>query len=641
MSTSTKKNAALLTLLMLIKKLLSILYKIPYQNVTGDAGFYVFQQAYPLIAIGTVLTSFALPTIIGGLLVQHHYSNVVKDKVKQTLWMFAVAVFVALFLGSRHIALLMGDVLLAPVIRVVGVHFLFLPPIAYLRGVLQSRPETIKHFGYSVLLEQMVRVAGVLVALFLFVEHNHYVMAQYAFALSLLAPILTIVHLYVLAPDDKAQTFLPLKESLKLVSKSTYLMLSAGILVIFGLIDSFLVFNTLVFTETPAAAMILKGTLERGLPILQAGTFFVSGLVSITLGQMEKAPTEKGKKIAFSAGLFYILTLAVPAMIGLMIVMPHLNVALFMDASGTDVLRVMMLQVLAYSLLVLLTAVLAKEGKQTSVQVALLVGILVKLVSTVPLTRLYGITGAAVSSTISLSIMSLLMLFSVLKLFTPRLIAFFIGIVLSTASMSFLVNYLATTFAFLDDGTRSGHFYMLLAYTLIGMVVYGIVLGSLVLGFRIVGNIVLRRHKRQKSQMERARARRIEESNQALDNDFDHRDQMEGQPFHDEGQAILEIPVEPIVPDEKKRRKKMRLDKYLKITRIIKRRQTAKEVSDAGKIAINGKVAKSSTNVSVGDEIALHYATRTVVIEVLEIKDSTKKEDAQNMYRILREESVT
>ena len=628
---STKKNAVLLTLLMLVKKLLSILYKIPYQNVTGDAGFYVFQQVYPFIAIGTVLTSFALPTIIGGLLMEHRYSNLVKDKIKRTLWVFSVLVFVVLFLGSGQIALLMGDVLLAPVIRVVGIHFLFLPSIAYFRGVLQSREETIKHFGYSVLLEQLIRVAAVLLALFLFTEHNHYVMAQYAFALSLLAPILTIVHLYVLTPDDTAQSFLPLKEELKLVSKSTYLMFSAGMLVIFGLIDSFLVFNTLIFNETPADAMILKGTLERGLPILQAGTFFVSGLVTITVGQMEKAKTEKGKKMAFSAGLFYILTLAIPAMVGLIMVMPHLNAALFTDDSGTFVLQLTMLQILSYGLLVLLTTVLAKERKQTSVQVALLVGVLIKLISTVPLTRLYGITGTAISSTVSLSLMSLLMLFSVLKLFTPKLVASLVGIVLSTVFMYFFVNRVVTSFSFLYDGTRLGHFYLLLAYTLIGIVVYGFVLGSLVFGFRLIGKIVLRRHQRQKRQLERAQ---IEEA-------YDSQNQMEEPSLYEEEEIEWETPEQPIIPEKKKRSKNMRLDKYLKVTRIIKRRQTAKEVSDAGKIAINGKIAKSSTNVAIGDEISLHYATRTIVIEVLEIKDSTKKEDAQNMYRLLREEPVS
>ena len=81
----------------------------------------------------------------------------------------------------------------------------------------------------------------------------------------------------------------------------------------------------------------------------------------------------------------------------------------------------------------------------------------------------------------------------------------------------------------------------------------------------------------------------------------------------------------------------MRLDKYLKVSRLIKRRQTAKEVSDAGKITVNKKVAKSSTTVNVGDEIALFYTNKTVTIRVLDLKDSTKKEDAERMYELVSE----
>jgi ribosomal 50S subunit-recycling heat shock protein len=103
------------------------------------------------------------------------------------------------------------------------------------------------------------------------------------------------------------------------------------------------------------------------------------------------------------------------------------------------------------------------------------------------------------------------------------------------------------------------------------------------------------------------------------------------------------LPVYPQVEDRhlRKERKQMRLDKLLKVSRIIKRRQTAKEVSDAGKISVNEKVAKSSTPLKVGDEITLHYATKTLVIRVLQIKDSTKKEDASQMYEIVREEVVS
>ncbi|MGX7106256.1 RNA-binding S4 domain-containing protein [Hutsoniella sourekii] len=82
----------------------------------------------------------------------------------------------------------------------------------------------------------------------------------------------------------------------------------------------------------------------------------------------------------------------------------------------------------------------------------------------------------------------------------------------------------------------------------------------------------------------------------------------------------------------------MRLDKYLKVSRIIKRRTVAKEVADQGRVMINGNPAKSSSKVAVGDELAIQFGNRLLVVEVLALLDSTKKEDAENMYRIIKEE---
>ncbi|MCF0129809.1 MAG: RNA-binding S4 domain-containing protein [Pseudobutyrivibrio sp.] len=69
----------------------------------------------------------------------------------------------------------------------------------------------------------------------------------------------------------------------------------------------------------------------------------------------------------------------------------------------------------------------------------------------------------------------------------------------------------------------------------------------------------------------------------------------------------------------------MRLDKYLKVTRVIKRRTIANEVCDAGRVTINGKVAKASTTVKVGDVIEIAFGNRPVTVEVTEIPETTKK----------------
>lgn len=84
----------------------------------------------------------------------------------------------------------------------------------------------------------------------------------------------------------------------------------------------------------------------------------------------------------------------------------------------------------------------------------------------------------------------------------------------------------------------------------------------------------------------------------------------------------------------------MRLDKFLKVSRIIKRRTVAKEVADKGRIKVNGVLAKSSTSVKVGDRVNIQFGNKQLEIEVAALHDSTKKEDATKMYQLVSETRV-
>ena len=77
----------------------------------------------------------------------------------------------------------------------------------------------------------------------------------------------------------------------------------------------------------------------------------------------------------------------------------------------------------------------------------------------------------------------------------------------------------------------------------------------------------------------------------------------------------------------------MRLDKYLKVSRLIKRRTVANEACDNGRISVNGKVAKASYEVKPGDRIEITLGTRTVAVEVVQVADNVRKDDAVTMYK--------
>ncbi|AWI10786.1 MULTISPECIES: RNA-binding S4 domain-containing protein [Bacillaceae] len=84
----------------------------------------------------------------------------------------------------------------------------------------------------------------------------------------------------------------------------------------------------------------------------------------------------------------------------------------------------------------------------------------------------------------------------------------------------------------------------------------------------------------------------------------------------------------------------MRLDKFLKVSRLIKRRTLAKEVADQGRILINGKTAKASSEVNVGDELEIRFGQRLMTVKIEKLQETTRKEDADSMYTVMKDERI-
>ena len=84
----------------------------------------------------------------------------------------------------------------------------------------------------------------------------------------------------------------------------------------------------------------------------------------------------------------------------------------------------------------------------------------------------------------------------------------------------------------------------------------------------------------------------------------------------------------------------MRLDKFLKVSRLIKRRPLAKQVADQGRITINGHKAKASTAVEIGDQLVIQFGQKVVTLRVDEIKNTTRKEEAAMLYTIIEEKQI-
>lgn len=85
----------------------------------------------------------------------------------------------------------------------------------------------------------------------------------------------------------------------------------------------------------------------------------------------------------------------------------------------------------------------------------------------------------------------------------------------------------------------------------------------------------------------------------------------------------------------------MRLDKFLKVSRLIKRRTLAKEVAEQRRITINGHNAKASSTVEVGDELVIKFGQKVVTLEIKALKEAVKKDEADMLYHVIKEEKVT
>ncbi len=85
----------------------------------------------------------------------------------------------------------------------------------------------------------------------------------------------------------------------------------------------------------------------------------------------------------------------------------------------------------------------------------------------------------------------------------------------------------------------------------------------------------------------------------------------------------------------------MRLDKFLKVSRLIKRRTLAKEVADQGRIMINGIESKASSNVKIGDTLTIRFGQKLVTVQINSIQETSKKDEATQLYTVLTEEKIS
>lgn len=493
------KGALVLSIAGIFVKLLSAVYRIPYQNIVGDIGFYIYQQVYPFYGIAFTLATIGFPMVISKLIAERNQGDSsisVKDILFTAgilLSVLGLVLFSALYTGAERVAAIMGDSELAPLLRLVSFSFLLMPASALIRGFYQGKQDMIPT-AVSQVVEQVVRVGTILIMSFFLVNQGYSLYAAGAGAVSGsitggFASLVLLLGFVVIRkewnqPDGrvmvKATHFWLITKAL--FAQGLAFCLTSLILVLVQLIDSLNLYALL--RESGITSMLakeLKGVYDRGQPLIQLGTVVANALslsmvplISSYLSRGELTELHTKTKLALRISA----SIGVPAAVGLICLINPVNRMLFTDSKGSGTLAILALSIVFTSLIITKAAILQSIGRARVSILIVTAGLVFKLILNQALIPHWQIVGAAWATIGSFFIMSMLF-YSVLRkvMKQPIVLLRDAGIIyLGAALMSGILYIYNKLFAFLYLTFGMGRMLSTihtLTGVMIGVVIYG------------------------------------------------------------------------------------------------------------------------------------------------------------------------
>ena len=491
-STPFLKGALILTIAGFIVKILSALYRGPFQNIVGDVGFYIYQQVYPIYGIAAVLSVSGFPMIISRVVSVEKESK--KEYFMQTLaatfyTLLAIGgfFFLLFFFGAGTLSKWMGDPYLAPLIQMSSFMFLLLPFTALIRGYFQGIGN-MAPTANSQVVEQIIRVSVILMVAGLYLKQGGslYSVGQKAVFGSILGGLCGFTILFFYLQRSKLHFFFFFK---KITFKKFYrtaqiifihgiiACLSSMILLLFQLVDSFTLYSLLVRSGVPMEeAKVLKGVFDRGQPLLQVGTVVASS-ISLALIPHIASSWQNGEitivKENIEKALNITMVIGLGAAIGLMNIIQPTNMMLFADYSGSGVLAVLSLAIFFTSLILISSSILQSMGEIRSIGTYVFIGCMIKVVGNILVVPLLSTFGSALSTIISLAVTSLLFLYTLnQKIHISSFIRQkLIKIMISAVGMTVVLQSWLLIFSHIH-GSRSFSMFLALSSVVLGVFVY-------------------------------------------------------------------------------------------------------------------------------------------------------------------------
>lgn len=490
------KGAFLLTLAALFTKVLSVVYRIPYQNITGDIGFYIYQQVYPIHGIVFTLAMYGFPVAIAKFIAeQRKNTSQVLTVSFFVLTVVSVVFFTFLYLFSPVLANIVGDPDLVPLYRTISFAVLFVPIISVLRGMFQAQEHALPT-ALSQIAEQLIRVIVIVALAIYFIQQGFGVYAAgVGAAAGSIAGAAASAFLLCVFYRKKAQSF-PFCLSIRwnrFISVGKHLIVQGFIIslgslafVLFQLIDSATIIKQLEqFGYLLDEAKRIKGIYDRSQPLLQLGFTLATSLSlvivpSLALKNYRYNQREIQSQAGFAIKMTFIISIA--ASIGLAVIAKPTNEMLFTDSHGSTLIATAGAAIFFGSLALISIAILQGMNRVKDTLYIVLLGLAVKCLFNVVFIPIYGIFAAAIGTVAGFFVMavhSAIIVHKQLNIFQAYSFRFF-RILLAVAGMAVIVSISKTVLnTYVLTFGRLAQAGIALSSVVIAIIVYGCLLFAL------------------------------------------------------------------------------------------------------------------------------------------------------------------
>lgn len=423
-------SVLLLTGTMVLVKVLSAIYRVPYQNILGDEGLYAFQQVYPLVAIVSVVSLNAMPSVMSSWM-----NNRRQSEINAMFWFLQVSCLILsaiIFMCSEWLSRMMGDTHLTPMIKMASLTLIPLVFIAMVRGYYQMKHQ-MNTIAISQVIDQILRVGVILFAIVIYVLMDVSVYKAGTIAISGSVIGLSSVAIYFYfkrRPKLQFSREIYMKDTKSIIVMTILYAISYLILILWQVVDSFTLIHLLQETGYSFHESIrIKGVFDRGASLIQMGlivtTTFSFVLIPLLTEQLQKKNAKLVNEYA-NTSLKITVLFSMAAAVGLINLLPLLNTVFFKTNELIATLSIFMLAVVFVTFIIMYTALLQVKSRRVVLVIALTIGLIIKIVANEVLVAQFGIVGASISTILSLAVYTLVLHYYVMRLYKIQSMGVFI-----------------------------------------------------------------------------------------------------------------------------------------------------------------------------------------------------------------------